>query len=263
MSHTFIHPDRFHLNIQINRSKLLMGAHVQKAPIRPVETKLDLKSKISSIYDQGQLGSCTANAICQALKMTKKYPGFEPSRLYLYARERIMENQTYPLQDTGANPYDGLQQLCTGGICTELLYPYNISNAPNIPTSDCDTQALNYKINRFGILVPDGASGQQKVTSIEASIKSGIPVLIGILVYSSFETSTVSVTGTVPMPNIQRDTLLGGHEVLIVGYDRKLQRFILVNSWGSRWGNRGFFTLPYAYVSNPNLTFEFLSITQA
>jgi len=41
---------------------------------------------------------------------------------------------------------------------------------------------------------------------------------------------------------------LGGHAVLVVGYDMNEKRFIVRNSWGSGWGKNGYFTLPFEYV---------------
>ncbi len=73
--------------------------------------------------------------------------------------------------------------------------------------------------------------------------------------YESFDKA--DTTGIVPMPDTTKEALLGGHCVLMVGFNNVTQRFICVNSWGASWGDRGFFTIPYEYVVNPLLAADF------
>lgn len=82
-------------------------------------------------------------------------------------------------------------------------------------------------------------------------------IVFGIQVYSSFESESVAKTGMVPMPNLSKDEYLGGHAVMIVGYNDHMNCFIVRNSWGSSWGDHGYFYLPYSYVSNPNFSSDF------
>jgi C1A family cysteine protease len=62
------------------------------------------------------------------------------------------------------------------------------------------------------------------------------------------------------MPGLH-EAVLGGHAVLCVGYDDATQRFIVRNSWGSNWGQAGYFTIPYAYLLNENLADDFWTIS--
>jgi C1A family cysteine protease len=57
-----------------------------------------------------------------------------------------------------------------------------------------------------------------------------------------------------------KEKLLGGHAVIAVGYNDTTQRFIVRNSWGSKWGNKGYFTMPYAYLTDSNLADDFWTI---
>ena len=92
-------------------------------------------------------------------------------------------------------------------------------------------------------------------------LADGLPIVIGFVVYQSFESDAVTNTGVVPMPG-HHEKKLGGHCVVVVGYDDSQSRFILRNSWGTGWGMQGYFTMPYAYLTNPRLSSDFWMATQ-
>ena len=87
----------------------------------------------------------------------------------------------------------------------------------------------------------------------------GYPFEFGFTVYESFESQEVAQTGVVPMPQ-QTEKVLGGHAVMAVGYDDAQQRIIVRNSWGTSWGQQGYFTMPYAYLTNHQLSSDFWTI---
>jgi C1A family cysteine protease len=98
------------------------------------------------------------------------------------------------------------------------------------------------------------------LNSMKKCLLSGFPFVIGICVYDSFESHEVANTGMVPLPK-PSETLLGGHAVLCCGYDDVKQCWIMRNSWGVNWGNKGYFYLPYAYLTNPSLASDAWTIT--
>jgi C1A family cysteine protease len=95
---------------------------------------------------------------------------------------------------------------------------------------------------------------------MKTCLASGFPIVVGIAVYSSFESGTVAKTGVVPMPK-SNEECLGGHAVVCVGYDDKAQTWIMRNSWGLGWGNKGYFTLPYLYLLDSSLCSDLWCIT--
>jgi C1A family cysteine protease len=208
-------------------------------------------------YDQGALGSCTANAFCGAHKILQNIHGvkplFEPSRLYFYYRERLVEGTLS--YDAGADVVSGEQIAQSTGVCSESLWPYLIDQYRSVPPAACDADALHHKISGFADIALDG----NQVQNIKAAIAAQSPVLLAIAVYQSFESDTVASTGVVPLPNVAVEQLLGGHEVVAVAYDDASQTFTFLNSWGN-WGLAGFGTLPYGYLSNSNLGQEFTCI---
>jgi hypothetical protein len=94
------------------------------------------------------------------------------------------------------------------------------------------------------------------------SLASGYAFVVGISIYDSFESQKVAKTGVVPMPNFKTENCLGGHAVLVVGYSDKEQHWIVRNSWGSTWGDKGYFYLPYIYLLDAKLSSDLWNITR-
>jgi len=212
-------------------------------------------------YDQGHVGSCTANSICAAIKIHCMRQGsdFEPSRMYVYYKERLIEAHGGAITDSGADAQDGLDYIKITGVCREDLWPYIEKNDDVAPPKKCDQDAPNHRI--VDIKDIDDSSPEALHMGLKSAIHShGLPVCVGIMVYESFQSPKVAQTGIVPMPG-HNEQCEGGHEVLIVGYDDDKQRYMLLNSWGSKWGDQGFFYLPYAYLQNHNLAHEFRAVT--
>ena len=217
------------------------------------------------VYDQGQIGSCTANAIAGAIEfeqIKQKLPEFTPSRLFIYYNERVMEG-TSPSVDSGAQIRDGIKSVATRGACKETTWPYSDVNKNPAPCPACPyakkpsaaaySEAAKYKVKVYQRL----NSGQQ--SSLKGCLASGYPFIFGFTVYESFESAQVAKTGTVPMPG-PNEHVVGGHAVLAVGYDDSTSRFIVRNSWGPSWGMKGYFTIPYLYLTNSQLADDFWTI---
>lgn len=218
----------------------------QKGLQLAIPNKYSLRAKMGPVYDQGQLGSCTANALCgliqYLLPKAVNNSFFNGSRLFLYYNERKLEGTIN--QDSGAYLHTGIATLKQFGICPETDWPYDILKYSFLPPSISYTNALKRKVlTAYGI--------PMNITSMKQAIFKGLPFVIGIVVFSSFESEEVSKTGVVPMPGINEQTL-GGHAVLCIGYDDTTRRFLCKNSWGPNWGDKGYFTIPYAYFSNTN-----------
>ena len=121
----------------------------------------------------------------------------------------------------------------------------------------CVADALKHKILGYSNINIDA----NVIANINHCITNKTPVLIAIMVYDSFESNNTAITGIVSIPNTSRESLLGGHEMCLVGYDNSKQSFIVLNSWGNSWGDRGYCYIPYQYLSNPNLCVEITTIT--
>jgi C1A family cysteine protease len=208
---------------------------------------VDLRPGCPPVYDQGQLGSCTANAIAAAIQFEqirqKAAKPFAPSRLFIYYNERAMEHTVG--QDAGAQIRDGMKSVNHIGACPETDWPYVIANFAQKPPARAFKDAPLGKAVTYQRVV-------QTLDQMKGCLAGGFPIVLGISVYESFESPQVAKSGVVPMP-ANSEKLLGGHAILAVGYNDAGQRFIMRNSWGTSWGMQGYFTIPYAYLTDSNL----------
>lgn len=236
-------------NRALKRAASLQQPKVGAASSNSYPPKCSLRGKVPEIYDQGQLGSCTANAFCAAYRLLCRDEMFRPSRLWVYFYERLMEDPEHKIEDltdSGADVADGMKFVQQYGVCSENLWEYDISKYNVHPPKVCKDDALKHKIKEYRQITPD---------KIKHFINAGIPVLLAISVYQSFEDS---VDGQVPMPDTENEQLLGGHELTIVGYSDDTQTFEVQNSWGPTWASGGFCYIPYEYIHDPNLCSELM-----
>jgi C1A family cysteine protease len=222
-------------------------------PWKELPSKVDLRSQCSPVRDQGQLGSCTAFAMATGLRewmMWRNLGGEHTlmSPLFLYWQERNLEGTVF--EDSGAYIRDGLKVLQQMGTCPEKDDPYDISRFTETPTPEMVQKAFPYKIASY-------ESIPSTSLALQTALAQGDPVVMGMLVYSSFETQEVATTGIVPMPSRcpMTDKVLGGHAVFVVGYQTDSSwngggYFIVKNSWSKNWGDAGFFYLPFGYISS-------------
>jgi hypothetical protein len=215
----------------------------------PLPAVVDLRPQLPTVFNQGNLGSCTANALVAAVAYD--VPDLIGSRLFLYYNERQLEN-TIP-DDSGALISDGVLSLEKYGLCPETQYPYIIEKFALKPPQECYVEARKHYVMTANNISND-------LSSMKNSLASGFPFVVGILVYTTFESDSVAKSGLVPLPQ-PNEECLGGHAVLICGYDDNKQLWIARNSWGSDWGDKGYFYLPYAYLTNPELSSDLWNIT--
>jgi len=209
---------------------------------------VDLRKYCSPIENQGSLGSCTGQSIAGAIELLNKRGGKhnDVSRLFIYYYERlILGTVNY---DSGAYIRDGIKATNKYGASLESLWPHDIRKFRQEPITEAKNDALNRKVTRY-----------ERVNDFNGCIdalSNGYPVIMGFRVYDSFMSKNVARTGIMPYPNTKREKLLGGHAVLLVGYDKRKKVFIARNSWGTNWGDKGYFYMPFDIVK-PNMSSDY------
>ena len=225
-----------------------------RALVKKLPARIDLRPECPPVYDQGAMGSCTANAIGAAfefgLMKQDKSSVFTPSRLFIYYNERVMEH-TVNL-DNGAEIRDGIKSVNKQGVCPEKMLPYEITRFADKPRPACYKEALKHQVLSYHRVL-------RSPEQMKGCLAEGFPFVFGFTVYESFESITVSKTGRLNLPK-KSEKVVGGHAVLAVGYDDASKRFIVRNSWGSGWGQKGYFTMPYSYLAAENLSDDFWTI---
>lgn len=215
---------------------------------------VDLRHLCPPVYNQGNLGSCTANALGGAYQYEQIKQGrdnFIPSRLFIYYNERVIEGTVN--EDAGAMIRDGIKTMVAEGVCPETMWKYMECKFKTKPSEECYTEALNNQVTEYLRLSP------HSLYEVKHCLSDGYPVAFGFMIYESMMTDEVSRTGLVPIPD-SRETPIGGHAVLAVGYDDSKQALIVRNSWGAEWGIGGYFYLPYWFITTPNAAADFWTI---
>jgi C1A family cysteine protease len=222
--------------------------------LEKLPARVDLRRECPPVYDQGDLGSCTGNAIAAALEFDQMKQGIKrhwtPSRLFIYYNERVIENTVD--SDSGAQIRDGMKSVAKQGAPPEKQWPYDIDKFRNEPPRKCYTEAAKHVAIRYQRLA-------QTLNQLKGCLAEGYPFVFGFMVYDSFESEEVAKTGDASLPRA-REKQIGGHAVLAVGYEEARQRFIVRNSWGTSWGKRGYFTLPYPYLMQSTLASDFWTV---
>lgn len=213
-------------------------------------SQLDLTSNFPPVYNQGELGSCTANAIAGCIEYDlrqEQLTDFIPSRLFIYYNERAMEGTTDT--DSGAMIRDGIKSINKIGFCPEDCWPYVINNFSEKPSQKCYDEAVRDRALNYWRL-------PSSLMQMKSCLASGRPFVFGFACYESLERTQVYETGDIPLPQPD-EQIIGGHAIVAVGYDDARQVFRIRNSWGEKWGKNGYGTIPYTYLSDRTLAADF------
>jgi len=234
------------------RDRLFKSTLLKEIDPNSLPSEVDLRPVWGDILDQGSLGSCVSNSVVYQLRHLLKKTGQSAdimSRLFIYYNGRVQSN--FPInEDSGLTMRSGFRSVASFGSLPETSYPYVISKFAVEPSDAIYKVAANNKNLTY-------LSVGQNLSELKKCLKDGYAISFGIALFDSFMTVAVARTGMVPIPNENREKRIGGHAITIVGYDNSLQCFVISNSWGKSWGDKGYGYVPYSYVLNKNYSGDF------
>jgi C1A family cysteine protease len=240
----------------------LKGSRALKAKPPKASSSVDLSPYCSAIEDQGDLGSCTAQAGVGLLEYfeNRAFDRYlDASRLFLYKVTRNLLNWT---GDTGAQVRTTMQAMVLFGIPPEKYLPYDVKSFDDEPSPFCYSFARNYKSIKYYRHDGPNITGAAALASVKSHLQAGLPSMFGFTVYN-FGNDKGEFTYPTPKESVQ-----GGHAVVAIGYDDKRKigaetgALKIRNSWGTSWGEDGYGWLPYRYVTD-GLASDFWSLIKA
>jgi C1A family cysteine protease len=221
-------------------------------PPGPLPDMMNLEAAMPPVYDQGDLGSCTANALAAAVEFLE-HPAVMPSRLMLYYAERALEGD--PGVDGGAALRTGIKVLASTGVCPETEWPYDIAKFTEKPPPGC--WAHDAVVTRYYRL-------QQTAEDLTGCLAEGFPFVFGFAVPAAFKCAEMATTGWMDAAAWDTDPI-GGHAVLACGYmpratDPTQFEVLVRNSWGPDWGDHGYFFMPDSILLDSNRCRDFWTV---
>lgn len=241
-------------------SRLFVKAALPSMPSLSVKNSLIDTGFLPPIWDQGKTESCTGHGVARVIAFVRAKQGLpfiDFSRLFPYWNARAAEGST--ASDSGAVIADVIVAAQKFGDCAYSDLPTDPALITVAPSAAIFASAVQHKaLDATRIL---GRTADSMQYHFKHCIdKLGMPVVLGITVYESFESDQVANTGIVPMPALGEE-VVGGHCIVGVGYDDTTQLVLAQNSWGEAWGMNGTFTIPYSYIFDPDLAADFHAVT--
>ncbi|KAG5179844.1 papain cysteine protease family protein [Tribonema minus] len=243
---------KYTLRLQEPDSRDLVFTSTINGADMPLSVDLRTSGFMPPVLDQQSAGTCSAHASANALHYLlkrEKVADFSPARLYIYYTTRVYVEGTPATEDSGCVLRDVGKAIKTYHVPDEKYEPYSDKKISQRPSAMAVANARLHTTLKYRAVA-------QTEHDLKGALAAGFPVMIGIQVYESFESDEVAATGEVPMPE-DGEECLGAHATLCIGFDDATRKFKLMNSWGVAFGDKGFFTLPYEYVLDPNLASDF------
>lgn len=212
--------------------------------------RVDLSPIMPPAWDQGSIGSCVAFAVAGAVvyELAREGEELDPSFLALYYECRELDGTVD--YDAGSYLRTGAKVAAQEGIARASLWPYVTHRYNDRPSKAARRAALDHRVSSYARVV-------RTRDALRHTLAGGDTIVFGATLYESFE--RVDSTGIVQLPAAS-DALLGGHAMLIVGYDNADHRFKVRNSWGTQWGDEGYAYMPYDYILDPDLSDDFWTL---
>ena len=203
----------------------------------------DLREYCADVEDQKTTSSCTVNATVGGLEVLENVQSNNTScvtlsRLFIYYNARLENNDQD--KDEGTYIRNCMSALAGLGVCEESVWPFDVDKVNDKPSWASYRGAVVHKTKGFYRI--DG-NGQGRVEQIEKSISAKHPVVFGATLSQNFGEPDSN-----NMVHAPSGSVVGGHAMLLVGFDRKNRIFTIRNSWGKDWFDGGYCYASYDWL---------------
>jgi len=227
-----------------------------RALLKNLPSSVDNRDLMPPVWNQQFTNTCTGQSMAAQIygfqKNAQVAKPIVPSSLFIYWNTRDIEDTE--AVDSGATLRNTIKAVARWGFASEECWPFDTKKVLTQPVKPCYVEAEPRKITAY-------ARVDQRLDQLKAYLAARGTISFGFAVYANFESQNVAKTGILTMPDQNNDAPVGGHAVLLVGYDDAKKMFLVRNSWGSDWGIGGYFWMPYSYVLSPDLAADFWTVT--
>ena len=218
-------------------------------PINSIPSAHDFRNDFTAIKDQGSQGACTAFAlvsIYESILKKNSRKEYDLSEPFVYFNAR--KNNNASISDTGSSLYGSLLAMTKKGVCLETEFPYSSNNFQTEPSAEAYESGESR-------LVKKALNVEPKLDDLRSAIAQGYPVAFSLKVYNSFSKGFDSNTGFISRPTNEEiaSNEFGYHAMVACGYSDAQKVFIVRNSWGGKFGDKGYCYIPYSYFTDTNL----------
>jgi C1A family cysteine protease len=229
-------------------------------------SRVDLRRLCPPVQDQGRLPTCTAHAVAAAVHYEHRLQrkrAIRPSRLFIYYNERPIAHEKRLKPSVSLR--DALKAVALHGACPESLHPYNLVQARAIvkkPPPEAYKAAASHKIASYYRISHQSLTREAFLHRLKNCLADRHPFVFGFHMHPSFvPPETDNWEGArMPIPRTRHDREDGGHAVMAVGYDDRKQAVLVRNSWGTDFGIKGYFWMPYSLISDSGFAHDFWTI---
>lgn len=220
-------------------------------PAASIERNVDLRKSFTSVKNQGTMGACSAFALVSIFEFILKKSNqadHDLSERFAYFNALHKKGN---VEDKGASFFDMVETMSVEGIATEALCPYE--NGLEKPTEDAYADGKTR-------LVKVAKNVRISHESLTSALSQGYPVAVSLRLFNSFATDKA---GFIYRPSDEEiasgDT--GNHAMVLCGYSEEDKIYIVRNSWGTGFGDRGYCYIPFSYIEDPELNSQACIIT--
>ncbi len=223
-------------------------------PSNSLPKSADLKKYFSSIKNQGKQGACSSFSLTSVFEYflnNETHKEDDMSEAYVYYNAREIQGDTNI--DEGANLYNVIRGMADKGVCLEELCPYDSNVFDKRPSNEAYKDGKEHTVTT-------AKNVPVSVETVKSAINDGYPVVGCFRVFKSLQENT---SGYIPMPSDYERSHEEEkfHAMVICGYNDKHGHFIVRNSWGTDFGDKGYCYLPYSYLRDSDLTRYAVTIT--
>ncbi len=224
---------------------------VGSSSVSRLPAKVDLRSFMSDVEQQGETNSCAANATAGAYEyLVKRHLGeeaYDVSRLFIYYNARAIDDPDN-IEDEGSVLQSVIESLKEHGACSEETWAFEQEAVNEEPSQEAYEEAKQFLIEDTELVPTD-------LNAWKAALAEGNPIIFGVKLFGTFDKHKKPGLVPAPSPAEAGRESHGGHAMLCVGYSDPDQVFIVRNSWGPEWGDKGYCYVPYRYLMNEEYNF--------